>query len=408
MLFYFKIGLRNLCKNRRRSIKTMLTLVIGLSACLLMQGFTSHTLWGLKESLISGGLGHVQIYQKGYLEHSHEEPYRYLMTNSTGILHNIKSLPMAKLYAPRLSFQGIISSGEKSTIFMGIAGLPEQEKVLNSFSTLKEGSFLTEDNPWGVVIGSGVARKLNVGVGDTVTLMSTLKDGGINAIDLEITGIIEAQIKEYNDVVVLADLGTIQSFLDIANSIDRMIILLKSTQKMETFEPIISKACNQMGLEYRNWRQLAGKQYTQPKLFFDLIYLLMMVIIVMVVIFSITNTMNLAMQERIREIGTLRSIGTTRLQIGKIFIAESIWMGLIGGLMGIIVGYSLAAIFNFFGGIPIPPPPGQARGYTALFKPDFVQALGLWLIFLGTATVAGFYPAFRAARLQIVDALRWI
>jgi ABC-type transport system, involved in lipoprotein release, permease component len=127
-----------------------------------------------------------------------------------------------------------------------------------------------------------------------------------------------------------------------------------------------------------------------------------------VVIFSITNTLNLTMQERIREIGTIRSLGTTRLQVGKIFISESFLIGLIGGFLGIIAGYAMAALLNAMGGIPIPPPPGQARGYTAFFNPDFGEALRLWLLFLITAVVAGFYPAYRAARLQIVDALRWI
>ncbi|HEX2953265.1 MAG TPA: FtsX-like permease family protein, partial [Bacillota bacterium] len=123
---------------------------------------------------------------------------------------------------------------------------------------------------------------------------------------------------------------------------------------------------------------------------------------------SITNTLNLAMHERVREIGTIRSLGTTRLQVGKIFISESFLIGLIGGFLGIITGYILAAFFNMLGGVHIPPPPGQARGYIAFFKPNFLHALQLWMLFLVTATVAGFYPAYKAARLQIVEALRWI
>lgn len=408
MLFYFKIGLRNLIKNHRRSAKTILTIVIGLSACLLAQGFMSHTLWGLRESLINGGLGHFQIYQKGYLKTSNEDPYQYLITNFKAVLQELKSVPEMKLLAPRLNFQGVVSFGEKSAIFIGAAGLSKEERVLNSFMTLKEGSFLEGNNPFGVIIGSGVARKLNAGVGDTITLMSALKDGGVNAIDLEIAGIIEAQIKAYNDVVLLANLETIQSFIDVPNSVDRVTLLLTKTENLEKIRPYISKLCDKMGFEYCDWQTLAGRQYTQPKLFYDLVYLLIMIIIILVVIFSIINTLNLTMQERVREIGTIRSLGTTRLQVGKIFVAESFIIGLIGVFLGIITGYGLAALFNALGGIPIPPLPGQARGYTALFKPDIIQALWLGILFIATATIAGFYPAFRAARLQIVNALRWI
>lgn len=408
MLFYLKLGLLNLLKNYRRSVKTILVIVIGLSACLLAQGFMSHTLRGLRESLINGGLGHIQIYQKGYLKYSNEEPYQYLISNPSAILEKLKDVHGKKLLVPRLNFQGIISSGEKSAIFMGIAGSPQAERALNTLVTIKDGSFLKEEKPYEVMIGSGIARKLDVGVGDTVTLMSALKGGVVNAQDMEITGVIEAQIKAYDETLLLANLKTIQSFLDLSDSVDRIILLQTNTEELAKIEPDIKRLCDKMDLEYRDWRQLAGVQYTQPKLFYDLVYKLIMTIIVLVVIFSITNTLNLSMQERIKEIGTIRSLGTTRLQVGKIFISESFLIGLIGGFFGIIVGFGLAALLNSLGGVPIPPPPGHTKGYTAFFKPDFIQALWLWMLFLITATLAGFYPACKAARLRIVDALRWI
>lgn len=408
MLFYLKIGFRNLLKNRRRSVKTILTIIIGLSACLLVEGFMSYTLWGLREALINGGLGHIQIYQQDYLKHGGDDPYQYLITDPHADLRMLKDIPGIKLCAPRLNFQGMITYGEKSSVFMGTAGIPQKEKILNNLATLKKGSFLSADKPYGVVIGSGLARKLNADVGDMITLTAALKDGGINALDMEVIGIIEVQVQAYNDVVILTNLSTAQNFIGIPGSMDRIIVLLNKTENLGVTLPYIKKICKEHGLEYTDWRSLAGKQYTQPKMFYDTSYLLIMSIIVLVVIFSITNTLNLAMHERVREIGTIRSLGTTRLQVGKIFVSESFLIGLIGGILGIIVGYGLSAIFNMLGGVPIPPPPGQARGYIAFFKPNFVHALQLWMLFLLTASVAGFYPAYKAAKLQIVDALRWI
>jgi putative ABC transport system permease protein len=408
MLFYIKLGYRNLLNNYRRSLKTILSIAIGLSACLLAQGFMSYTLLGLRESLINGGIGHIQIYQKGYLKASNDDNLRHLISDSKTVFRELSNVPGIKLFAPRINFQGMISSGDKSTIFMGTAGLPSREKKLNSLASLKQGTFLEDKKPFGIVIGSGLARKLHAGVGDTVTLMSTLKGGGVNAIDVEVIGIVEAQIKAYDDVLLLANLKTIQTFMDLPNSVSSIILLLNQTENLGKIEPSIQKICNPLGLEYRTWNQLAGVQYTQPKMFYDLIYLLIMIIIVLVVVLSIINTLNLTMQERVKEIGTIRSLGTTRLQVGKIFISESFLIGLLGGFFGIILGYALAGIFNALGGIPIPPPPGHAKGYTAFFKPGFIPALWLWMLFLMTATVGGFYPAFRAARLQIVEALRWI
>jgi putative ABC transport system permease protein len=408
MLFYIKLGLRNLLKNYRRSIKTMFTIVIGLCACVLAQGFMSHTLWGLRESLIKTGLGHFQLYRKGYLKYSSDEPYKYLINDSGEIYRELERLPGIKLIAPRLNFQGMVSSGEKSAVVLGTAGIPGKEKDLNTFATLKQGTFPGGDKPYGALIGSGVARKLNAAPGNTITLMAAMKGGGVNAVDLNIDGVIGAQVKAYDDVLMIANLGTIQGLLNLKGRADRIILLLNRTEDMPLAEPLIRKLCDKAGLEYLDWRQLAGPEYSQPRLFYDLVFLLMMIIIVLVVIFSIANTLNLAMYERVREIGTMRSLGTTRIQVGLIFISESFLIGLAGGFFGIIAGYSIAFLLNAAGGIPLPPPPGQARGYTAFFKPDIIQALIFWIVFCVTAAAAGLYPAFRAARLQIADALRWI
>jgi putative ABC transport system permease protein len=408
MLFYFKIAWRNLLKNYQRSVKTLLTIVVGLGACLLAQGFMAHTLWGLRESLINGGIGHLQVYRQGYLEHNETELDQYRITDYQAVSHQLQGAPGVKLCAPRLAFQGMVSAGEKSTIFIGTAGLPAAERVLNNYATLKAGSFFKAEKPYGVVIGSGVARKLHVRLGDMVTLMVTLKGGAVNALDVEIIGIMEAQIKAYDEVALLANLPTVQSFVNQPNAVDRIVLLLDRTENLVKNAPKIKRQCSRMGLECRDWLQLAGKQYTQPQLFYNLVYVLFMSIIVLVVIFAIINTLNLTVQERVREIGTIRSLGTTRLQVGKIFLAESILIGLSGGICGVIAGYGLAALLNALGGIPIPPPPGHARGYTAFFKPDLLQAFRLWILFFMTVTLAGFYPAWRAARLRIVDALRWI
>ncbi|MEJ5285271.1 MAG: FtsX-like permease family protein [Brevinematales bacterium] len=408
MWFYLKLGARNLIKNFRRSFKTVLVVSIGLAACLLTEGFMSHTMWGLRESLINGGLGHFQIYRKGYIENQEEKPYNYLIKKPDKIFEELNKIKGLKFSTPRLSFQGLISSGEKSSIVIGFSGIASQEKELNNFSTLISGNFLDEKKTYGLIVGTGVAKKLNLKLGDTVTLMATLKDGGVNALDFEIIGIIEAQIKAYNEVLAIANLKAIQKLLNLSGSVDRIIILLDKTENIEKIEPLIKDICQKNNLEYLSWKELAEVQYSRPKFFYELVYLLIMSIVVLVVIFSITNTLNLAMQERVREIGTMRAVGTTQFQTIKIFLSESFLIGLAGGFLGILLGYLLSSVFNWLGGVPIPPPPGQARGYIALFKPDFVEAIRLMIIFLFSTVAGGLYPAFRASRLKIVDALRWI
>ncbi len=408
MWFYIKIASRNLIKNIRRSFKTMLAVSTGLAACLLTQGFMSHTLWGLRESLINGGIGHFQIYRKGFFDNQDENPFLYLIKEPDKIYEELKKIPNIRLFAPRINFQALISSGEKSAIVFGFSGVASKERELNNFSTIVAGNFLDEKKTFGLVVGEGVAKRLNLKIGDTVTLMATLKGGGINALDFTITGIIEAQIKAYNEVLAIANISSIQKLLNLSKSIDRIIVLLKETDDLEKVEPLIKDMCIRQNLECLDWKKLVGVQYSRPKFFYDLVYVLIMSIVILVVIFSITNTLNLAMQERVREIGTMRSMGTTRSQIIKVFLSESALIGFFGGIAGILLGYAISFIFNKLGGVPIPPPPGQARGYIALFKPEFSEAIKLMGIFLLSTTVGGVYPAFKASRIKIVEALRWI
>jgi putative ABC transport system permease protein len=131
----------------------------------------------------------------------------------------------------------------------------------------------------------------------------------------------------------------------------------------------------------------------------------MKVIIALVVILSISNTMMMSVMERTAEIATAMALGVRRSRILSRFLVEGLLIGALGGAAGIALGYLLAELISHVG-IPMPPPPGMARGFLGeiLVTPALVR--DAVVLACGTALAASLYPAWKASRMVIADALR--
>ena len=122
---------------------------------------------------------------------------------------------------------------------------------------------------------------------------------------------------------------------------------------------------NKLALEIKKWSELAEFYWKVVGVYHG-IFNVVKVIIGAIALFSIANTITMSVYERVREIGTMRAIGTTRSKILILFITEGALVGILGGLLGVVVGVFVAYIINASGGIYISPPPGMSKGYVSL------------------------------------------
>jgi putative ABC transport system permease protein len=129
------------------------------------------------------------------------------------------------------------------------------------------------------------------------------------------------------------------------------------------------------------------------------------VLIGLIIVLGISNTLTMNVLERTGEIGTLMAMGTPRRGVLRLFVTEGVLLGVIGGAIGVCIGVALAELLSYIG-IPMPPPPGRQEAYSAqiLLTPALVASA--FAMALVSATIASLYPAWRASRLPIVDALR--
>ena len=131
----------------------------------------------------------------------------------------------------------------------------------------------------------------------------------------------------------------------------------------------------------------------------------MKMIITVIVVLGISNTLMMGVLERTAEIGTSMALGYRRNRILRLFLGEGLVLGFAGGVIGLLLGFALASVISAVG-IPMPPPPGMARGFTAEILVTGPLALDALALAFGTTLLASLYPAWKASRMDIVDALR--
>lgn len=405
-MFYLKIGYRNIIKSFKRSLITMVPTIIGMIACLLTQGFFNWNMNEMKESMIRNGTGHYQFYAAGFSEFGKDDPNRYLIKNAAPIINELQSIPGVELVTTRMAFNGILALGEKSAIVVGGAGNPEAEMKLNAYSGLIKGDALSSDKPDGVVIGEGVAQQLTARIGDTLTLIGNMKDGGINAIDLELTGITKSGYSNLDNISASTTLQTAQNLLNIDHNVQRIIVLIDRTEDMTRIHSKIIEIAEKYELEYRDWEALA-EFYHSLKLMYEVVFNTIILIVLAIVTFTISNTVNMNIYDRTREIGTIRAQGTRRIQVALIFIVESSLLGTIGGILGLAFTYIFIGFTLLIGGFPVFLS-GAEQPLRIYFQPDLTTILVCILLFSLVGIVASVIPARRASKISISEALRWI
>lgn len=405
----FFLAYRNTLRNKRRSTITLMSIVVGVVALVLFDGFIEYTLWGLRETTINSGLGHLQVTtdERYYVSGSYD-PFSFMIEDAASLAKEIEALAGVSKVVSQVKFTGTMSYEGRSGIVRVDAAPADRRNEIYSFVSVVKGRNLAAKDIYSVVLGQGVAQKLGVDIKEFVTLLSVTENGGVNASDFEVVGIASMGSRELDNVAVFMSMAGAQDFLFI-DSAPLLTVLLENTNLTEsTRQQLVGKLDEVAPGDYviKRWDELAD-YYQQAKQLYDNMLVVTRIIILFIVAFAILNTMTMAILERTREIATLRAIGTRKRQIVYLFLWEGGLLGLIGGIFGVALAFLIAwGINNFLGGIYIPPPPGRSSGYYALFTPTLPFSSSIIVLSVMVALAGSFFPAYRAARLGIATALR--
>jgi len=403
---FLLLAFRNIFRNRRRTVMTLMMVGGGVAGLLLAGGFFSFMFWGLRESTIRNGLGHIQIFTS---EHFSRDEVHVLDTgieNWQQVEQRVRSVDHVRGVAPRIEFYGMLSNGVKSSVFMGSAVDPHAERAMGFSPRFVTGRDLNSDSNGEVeaLIGTGVAKSMNVKVGDGLTILAVTSDGALNGIDVQIAGIVNTGFKDLDDRYLRITLPSAQRLLQ-TQRVTNMVIGLDRTENTDAVAAALAPRLRGLPQEMtmRKWIDLAA-YYKQVRTLFSGIFVFLGVIVFFMVLMASVNTLLMAMFERTREIGTMLAMGTPRSWIIALFMLEATLTGLLGAAVGLIGGNLLGMALNA-SGLHLPPPPGTnvPMLFKVLHEPGLM--IGSSVMVMVSLALASILPAIRASRLKIAEAL---
>lgn len=402
ILIDLRLAWRNVVRQRRRSAFALAAIAFGVIALILATGFIDWNFLHYREEMINTQLGHVRIHRAGYTESGLSDPFAYLLPENSPEFAAIAKLPGVVAVTPRLELSGLISHGDATLPFVA-EGVSPPSKGSSSSVVMTAGEPLALGDPAGIVIGRGLAANLGVLKGDPVTLVINTPSGGINAMDARIRGMFSTLSKTYDDVALQMPIEAAQKLLHVKGS-HTWVVSLDDTDRTQATVRDLPRILGGARYEIVPWWKLSDFYNKSADLFAKQVQM-MKLIIGSLIVLSISNTLMMGVIERTGEIGTSMALGASRRFILRQFIAEALVLGGIGAAIGIVGGYGLAAIVSAVG-IPVPPPPGMGHGYIGRVLVTPGLAAGAASLAMVTTLIAALYPAWKASRLVIVDALR--
>ena len=413
-----KLAARNLLRYRRRTLLTALLIMLGVLALLLFVAAAGSFKQTMVGSITDSMLGHLQVHRKGYTQSIDNLPLNLsLQPNAVGKIElALKADPDVAAYSLRVKLGAMFSNFTENTSIRlnGVdpaaedAAVPALRQRINDGEIGKGGTDPLLE-PGKVLIPTLIARGMKVNVGDNVVLVVTNASGSVNGKNFVVGGILDG----------VTGPGGRDGYIHIddARELLRMdkpevmevAVRLKSLKSLSAVQKRLTAALDEIknkegkpATELHLWSDLSP--FANIVKMIDLMTLFIRIMLIAIVLVSVMNVMLMAVYERIREIGTLAAIGTQPRKLMAIFLSEGLLLGLAGAMAGVALSYVVVVALNVwpvvfnFGREQITLQPSLAGA-------EVLGVLGLAVLVSGLASLQ---PAWRAARMDPIQALRHV
>lgn len=461
------IALRNLLRNRRRSFATLVALVIGTASILLFGGFSTNIQYSMHTAYVRTG-GHLQIQHRDYFLYGSGNPTAYGIPQYERLLDRIRADEQLAsdlvVASPTLRFGGIAGNSRVSVsqtvLGMGsIAADVNRMRDWNLFGLplVAERFALDGAGPDAAIVGIGVARVLqlcaelavancprpepeapreggtalpadiaalsNLEAGNApsagatgpprIELLASTVGGTPNVVSLSILRAERQGFKELDEAALLLQFNQAQKLVYGRGTPEATSIMvqIRDSARLDAAAARLRELIQAHGaarpLAVLDFREL-NPFFVQTVAMFDMIFGFIFALIGAIVVFTVSNAMNTAVVERTVEIGTVRSLGVRRRGVERLFLLEGAMLGAGGTLAGVALALLLAAAVNAVGLTWLPPGSGDRLPLLLIVWGEVGMIAGAAAGLMAIATLSAWWPARRASRLAIVDALRHV
>jgi len=410
-MLILKLAFRNILRNRRRSLLTLLSMGGGFFLLCLTLSMSEGSYSNIINIFTQDHIGHVQIHKENYLE----RPSLFKTINHADVL--ISKLEQdesvigvaPRIYGPSLAY------GKNKTFPAQVIGIdPQREaKTTRLENKVKTGRYLTnkqnEDGYFPAMIGYSLAKNLHLSIGDELVLISQGIDGSIANDIFEITAIV-GDASSYERMNVYISLSAMREFLSMQSGdksqIHDLAIILANQSQARDFALKTQLQLDNNKLSVQPWQVVESSFYNSMQADKKGSYVSMGIIIFIVSI-GVLNTILMGTLERTREFGVLKAIGTKPLAVFNLIMLESFVLAIISCVIGLVLALPVC-IWLASSGIPMPEPidMGGIIFDTMLGEVSWFVVLLPSVVVISSTLLVSFIPAIRAAKISPLKALQ--
>jgi len=398
-----RLALRNVLRNKRRTLFSLAVLVLSMSILLCVLAFQTEFLRATRQSLACE-TGAVQVADARLFEGT-ADGYEYLISPARleAVIAILRDQQEVVGVSEQLNFAGLVGDESGSTLILGRGAVP-CNCVQDYECIITTGDPLAEDASREVILGASLARKLNVRPGDRINIATGTVSGNFNAATVDVVGELSYSLEEVEGQLGLFPIAFVQRLLK-TDGVERILIGIEDLDQADAFSARLQTLLDaaEIPLTTRTWEEL-NPSYESIRSFYAAFSGLAAVGIFVFVFFSVLEVLTISFLERTREIGTLRAFGTTRAHVFRGFLIEGAVLGSIGGGLGIVIGTLLIVVFNAIQVTWTPPGAAIPQAIRLALEPQAV--LIPFVVAVAATLVSAIYPSWKNARLRIVDALR--
>ena len=404
---------RNLWRRKRRTLITAISIGFGVMLAVTFTGSGDYWYTNMINAGATMGLGHITIEPHGY---NQTPSLDKRLLNAGQIRKHVLTMPGVSNAIVRIMGQAMFASASKTIGGMFLAVDPSQESPDQNLllRSLIQGQLFPGADGRGIVVGSKMAKKLNLRIGKKLVYTTTDVSGEIVSEIARVTGIFKTGVDEVDGALVLLPINSVRAILHYDDEDATLVAVSVNDQRYA--ERIRDKIAAEVGNPLREvltWKQTqtelasiitmdkSGNYITQ-------------VLIGLLIAAGILNTLLMSVLERTREFGVMMAVGMSPATLFKLVLVESFWLALIGLAVGIIITAPWYAYLHYVG---LDFSGAIGKDYSAggvlvdpifrirLYKESIIAILaGVFSLTL----LSGIYPAWRAGRTPPVESLKAI
>jgi len=407
----WSISWRNVWRNKTRSLVIILAVTIGLFGGIFTYAFMSGMSVQRTNAAIEYEISNIQIHNPEFLLN---EEINFTINNSEALISKVEKVEGVKAVCSRIKCSGMASTAITGAgITINAVNPNKEKKVSKLYTKLLKGKFLEKGDKIPVVIGEKLANKLKADVGSKIVVTVANVKGVITYAAYIVVGIYKTGNDIFDEANIFVEDVPFAKLIgfDLKNS-SEIAISLNNNDDTDAIAVLIkTKLQSQISsknIAVQTWNEIQPTLSAMTSMM-DLVSSIFLIIILIALAFGIVNTMLMVVMERVRELGMLMAIGMNHKRIFSMIMLETIFLSIIGGVLGIVISILCVDYFAVHGiNLSIIGEGVNSIGFSSMvyLQADNSFYMQAGILVIVTAILSSIYPALKALKLNPAEAVR--